>query len=203
MASKPPDAFLSYTRFDDLHDGGAISQFRLRLESAIRAVTGQSFSIFQDVDGIGLGENWPDKLEETLDEVRFFIPILTPSYFTSEACRQELQKFLWAEARRSRQDLVLPVYYIETEALEDSELRASDHLANTIHERQRHDWRDLRFDSLESGPVRRALERLARDMAKARRRFMPAAAQTVISSASALANYLSSPLAQVPTDISE
>ena len=28
MADKPPDAFLSYTRFDDRHDGGKISEFR-------------------------------------------------------------------------------------------------------------------------------------------------------------------------------
>lgn len=30
----PPDAFLSYTRFDDQHDGGAISELRNRLASA-------------------------------------------------------------------------------------------------------------------------------------------------------------------------
>ena len=88
MVSKPPDAFLSYTRFDDQHDGGAISEFRGRLASAVRAVTGELFEIFQDVDGIGLGERWPGKLDEMLDEARFFIPIVTPSYFTSKACRK-------------------------------------------------------------------------------------------------------------------
>jgi TIR domain len=129
MASKPPrppDAFLSYTRFDDQNDGGAISQFCRRLANSVRAVTGAPFVIFQDVDGIGIGEHWPGKLDEMLTEARFFIPIVTPSYFTSKPCRKELEKFLGAEAKRGRNDLVLPIYYIECDALEDQDLRTAD-----------------------------------------------------------------------------
>jgi hypothetical protein len=132
MAITPPDAFLSYTRFDDHNDGGAISQFRLRLASAVRAITGRPFEIFQDVEGIGIGECWPVRLDRMLDEARFFIPIVTPSYFTSMACREELEKFFHAEAGRSCDDLVLPIYYIECEILEDPVLRAADPLAAKI-----------------------------------------------------------------------
>ncbi len=174
MAAKPPDAFLSYTRFDDRHDGGAISEFCRRLASAVQAVTGAPFEIFQDVEGIGIGEHWPGKLDRMLDEARFFIPILTPSYFTSEPCRDELAKFLRAEAERGRNDLVLPIYYIECDLLEEEDLRSADPLASTIHERQRQDWRDLRYEVFEAGTVRRALERLARGIASARRHTMPA-----------------------------
>lgn len=173
MASKPPDAFLSYTRFDDENDGGAISEFRRRLASAVRAVTGEPFEIFQDVDGIGLGERWRGKLDEILDEARFFIPIVTPSYFRSKACREELEKFLRAEAERGRDDLILPMYYIESHILEEEELRATDALARIIHERQRQDWRDLRFEPFGAKEVRRALERLAREIAHSRSRPMP------------------------------
>ena len=91
MATKPPDAFLSYTRLDEQHDRGAISQFRLRLASAVRAVTDDPFDIFQDVDGVRLGERWPGKLEEILDQARFFVAILTPSYFNSEVRGEELR----------------------------------------------------------------------------------------------------------------
>jgi hypothetical protein len=115
MAAKPPDAFLSYTRFDDRHGGGAISEFCRRLASAVQAVTGVPFDIFQDVEGIGVGEHWRGKLNQMLNEARFFIPIVTPSYFTSKPCRDELEKFLRAEAERERNDLVLPIYYIESE----------------------------------------------------------------------------------------
>jgi hypothetical protein len=115
MASKPPrppDAFLSYTRFDDRRERGKISQFRQELEDEVRAVTGEAFEIFQDVDDIDVGERWSDKLDQMLDDARFFIPILTPNYFGSKACRDELGKFLKAEKAKGRGDLVLPVYYI-------------------------------------------------------------------------------------------
>jgi hypothetical protein len=118
MASKPPDAFLSYTRSDDRHDGGAITEFRNRLASAVRAVTGEPFEIFQDADDIDVGERWSDKLDEMLAEARFFIPILTPSYFNSAACRNELEKFLKAEETAGRRDLILPIYYIRCPVLE-------------------------------------------------------------------------------------
>jgi formylglycine-generating enzyme required for sulfatase activity len=170
MASKPPDAFLSYTRFDDHNDRGAISEFRLRLASAVRAVTGEPFDIFQDIDGLGLGERWPDKLDEMLDEARFFIPILTPSYFKSEACREELQKFLDAEKKRGRDDLVLPIYYIQCPVLEEAYLREADHLARIVSERQRCDWRDLRLRSFRNRSVKIAIEGLAREIYKVRRR---------------------------------
>ena len=172
MAAKPPDAFLSYTHFDDQHDGGAISEFCRRLASAVRAVTGAHFDIFQDVEGVGIGEQWPGKLDQMLDEARFFIPIVTPSYFTIKPYREELEKFLHAEAERARNDLVLPIYYIESELLEDDDLRAADPLVSTLHERQRQDWRDLRFEPFEASNVRRALERLARQIVKARRRVI-------------------------------
>ena len=176
MASKPPDAFLSYTRFDDQHEGGAISEFRNRLASAVRAVTGEPFEIFQDVDGIGLGQHWPSKLDELLNESRFFIPILTPNYFRSKACRDELEKFLKAENDKGHNDLVLPIYYIRCRVLEDPVMREGDALAATLHERQREDWRERRFLSFVDPEVRRSLEALAERMDDARKRIAEAAA---------------------------
>jgi hypothetical protein len=38
----------------------------------VRAVTGVHFHIFQDIGGIG--EHWPVKLDQMLEEARFFIP---------------------------------------------------------------------------------------------------------------------------------
>ena len=169
MAAKPPDAFLSYTRFDDRHDRGAITQFRLRLANAVRAVTGAPFEIFQDVDDIDIGERWSATLDEMLVRARFFIPILTPSYFQSKACRDELEKFLKAEERAGRKDLILPIYYIQCAILEEEEQRRADHLASTIHGRQRWDWRDLRHDSLRNRKVRLQIEALAEAIGRARR----------------------------------
>jgi len=168
MATKPPDAFLSYTRFDDRRERGKISQFCQELADAVRALTGEPFDIFQDVDCIGLGEHWPGKLDQMLNEARFFIPILTPSYCKSPACRDELEKFLKAEERAGRRDLILPIYYITCPVLEDKELRQADALATAIHQRQRWDWRDLRHYSFRDRRVRLQIEALAQAIAMAR-----------------------------------
>jgi TIR domain len=170
--SKPPDAFLSYTRFDDEHEDGKISEFRLKLAAEVRAETGEPFEIFQDIDGIGLGEPWAEKLEETLAEVRFFVPILTPTYFKSPICRKELEKFVEAEEKNGRKDLILPIRWRTYEILKNEKLRAADRLATLIASRQIFDWSDLRTRSFGDRKVKLALEVLARRIYDARQRVM-------------------------------
>lgn len=177
MASTPekmPDAFLSYTRSDDKYSGGKITMFREHLEEAVQAVTGKPFEIFQDVEGIGLGEHWPERLDEILDQTRFFLPMVTPSYFESTPCRDELQRFLEAEQRAGRKDLILPIYCIEAELLEEETLRSEDQLAVIIHERQRHDWRGLLFEPFESKEAKISLQELACKIKDAKKRFVTA-----------------------------
>jgi TIR domain len=166
--TEKPDAFLSYTRSDDSYDAGGISKLRDRLAEAVRAVTGEPFEIFQDIDGIGLGEHWPARLDELLNEVRFFIPILTPSYFKSKNCRDELTKFINAEKGVGRSDLILPIYYIQCPTLEEEQIRQTDDLATTIYERQRYDWRDLRLRAPRHKKL--PIEVLAQAIDRARRR---------------------------------
>ena len=158
---KPLDAFLSYTRIDDKYHGGAISRFREQLSLAVRAITAKPFEIFQDVDGVGLGENWRKRLNIALGEARFFIPILTPSFFASEPCRNELQTFLEFEAESGRDDLILPVYWIRYRVLDDANARAGDPLASIICQRQRWDWLNLALKPYSSPKVRKSLELLA------------------------------------------
>jgi cobaltochelatase CobT len=167
---KPPDAFLSYTRFDDRRERGKISQFRQELADEVQAVTAEPFDIFQDVDVIGLGEHWPGKLDEMLDQARFFVPILTPLYFKSKPCRGELEKFAQLERKAGRDDLILPIYWRACPVLEDKELRTADPLATLIDGRHRWDWRDLRHHSFRTRKVKLELEALAKRIDDARRR---------------------------------
>ena len=61
------EAFLSYTRPDDRFFGGNITAMCQVLELGVQVVTGnRDFTIFQDVDGIGLGEDWRDKLADAI-----------------------------------------------------------------------------------------------------------------------------------------
>jgi hypothetical protein len=161
-----PHAFLSYTRFDDNFLNGGISALREALELAVQARTARKFNIFQDVDDIKPGDAWRKKLDRAIEAAQLFIPILTPSFFESEFCRDEAEAFLAYEARARRHDLVLPIYLIDTPKLDDANQRAADDLASRLHERQYADWRLLRY-KLGQHDIRQSIDDLAGSIATA------------------------------------
>jgi tetratricopeptide (TPR) repeat protein len=167
MTQQTYDALISYTRFDDDNDGARLTTFRERLSREVRAHSGNPFQIFQDVEDITWGQQFKQRIDETLQQITFFIPILTPSFFKSEWCRYELERFLEHEARQGRNDLILPVYYIRVPALEDPARRAHDPLAQTLAVRQWMDWRDLRFETFEAPQVRHKMAQMAQQIADA------------------------------------
>ena len=140
-----PHAFLSYTRSDDGFLQGGISALRATLEEAVQARTGEPFRIFQDVDDIKPGDPWRKKLDQAIEAAQLFIPVLTPNFFTSGFCRREAKAFLDYEARAGRNDLVLPIYLIDSDRMDDEALRNGDELARQLHDRQYSDWRALCF----------------------------------------------------------
>ncbi|UOY01522.1 toll/interleukin-1 receptor domain-containing protein [Blastococcus sp. PRF04-17] len=152
---------MSYVHLDDEHEGGQLSQFRARLSAEVRMQTGEDFPIFQDRNDIAWGQNWRSRIEETLDSTTLLIPIITPSFFRSPACCEEVSRFLERERRLNRTDLILPVYYISAPELDDPTQREADPLARVLAERQFGDWRELRFEPFSAPAVRRALANLA------------------------------------------
>jgi CheY-like chemotaxis protein len=166
-----PDAFLSYTRTDDEFFGGAITSLRKLLELGVQVVTGQkSFNIFQDIDGIEFGQQWRERLDQAIFSTRFLIPIITPLFFQSGPCRDELEKFIEHEKTQSRDDLILPIYFVTAPILERPELLSEDTLAFEISARQRYDWRanaDLPItDPKIRGAVRELSEKIASAIAR-------------------------------------
>jgi hypothetical protein len=62
---------------DDEFFGGYITAFHKTLESAVHVVTGmEEFHIFQDVEGIVLGEQWQKKLTDVIDAANLLVPRL-------------------------------------------------------------------------------------------------------------------------------
>lgn len=175
-----PAAFMSYVRFDDAHEDGQLSAFRERLAGEIRIQTGHEFPIFQDRNDIAWGQNWRQRIEETLDEVTLLLVIVTPGLFHSPACRDEVGRFREREQKLGRADLILPVYYVSAREMDDPDLRAADELASLLWSRQYADWREFRFEPLTSPVVRKALAQLATRM---RDTFwqLPAALATTVS----------------------
>ncbi len=159
-----PAAFMSYVRFDDAHEDGQLSAFRERLAGEIRIQTGREFPIFQDRNDIAWGQNWRQRIEETLDEVTLLLVIVTPSLFHSPACRDEVARFRERERELGRTDLILPVYYVRAMEMDDPDLRKADDLASLLWSRQYADWRELRFEPLTSPVVRKQIATLATRM---------------------------------------
>jgi len=155
---------MSYVRFDDEHEDGRLTRFRERLSGEVRIQTGEAFEIFQDRKDIAWGQQWKRRIEESIDTVTFLIPVLTPAFFRSPACRDELERFLKREKELDRSDLVLPLYYVECAALTDKAKRERDPLAKAMAERQYEDWRELRFEPFTSPEVGRRIAHIARQI---------------------------------------
>jgi F-box protein 11 len=165
--SKHPVGFMSYVRFDDQHENGRLSQFCERLAGEVRIQTGEEFHIFQDRNDIAWGQQWQQRIDESLDAVTFLIPIITPSFFKSVACRDELERFLDREKRLRRGDLVLPVYYVNCPILNNEAKQEAEPLAKVIAARQFADWRELRFEPFTSPQVRKMLAEMATQIVEA------------------------------------
>ena len=172
---RPPLAFMSYVRFDDEHENGRLTEFCKRLSGEVRIQTGDDFSIFQDRHDIQWGQNWKERIEESLDTITFLIPIITPGFFKSAACREELERFLAREHKLKRNDLIFPVYYVSSAVLDEDSKRAKDKLAQEIAKHQFADWRELRFEPLTSPQVGKTLAQLATQIFNALERIKVAA----------------------------
>ena len=163
MPDPAPQAFLSYARNDDQYFGGYITAFRDVLEKAVHIVTGeQTFHIFQDTEGIILGEPFQRKIDDVINQSSFLVPMLSPTFFNSKACRQELELFLKHEQELSRDDLILPIYFVSSPKAEKKEERLKDPLMSKLFERQMDDWREKRTMPLDQPTGRESILALAR-----------------------------------------
>ena len=150
-------AFLSYVRNDDFHDNGRITDLRRRLSAEVQMQTGREFQIFQDRTDIFIGEQWRVRIETSINGTTLLIAIITPSFLQSEACREEISLFAKREESLGRSDLIVPVLYVPTPALDDD----SDEIAQDLSRRQHVDWTKLRFEDPSSVDVRRMTATLA------------------------------------------
>lgn len=160
MTKNKPAALMSYVHSDDKYK--QLTTLRERLSDEVGMQIGIEFPIFQDTKDIHWGQNWEQRINSALtEEITFLIPIITPSFFNSQPCRDELERFLEVENKLKRNDLILPIYFVDTPLLNDPELRANDLLAEVIASRQYADWRDLRFEQFTNPLVGRTLAQLA------------------------------------------
>src|SRR5207244_4062768 len=100
-----------------------------------------------------------------------FMPIITARYFEREWCRQELEWFIAREQSLGRDDLILPIYFIDSDRFEELK-RQGDELANAIANHQLVDLREHRQKMRSAAAVRdRHIEELARRLLDALKRI--------------------------------
>jgi F-box protein 11 len=155
-----PVAFLSYVHLDNKQEKQWVTKFREKLEGELQIQTGREFKIFQDRN-IKWGQSWRERIDRALDATTFLIPIVTPRFFKSRECRNELERFLYREKKLGRKDLILPVYYVTVEALDSRSKHKKDVLVAVIASRQYADWRRLRFMDFSTQTVKKAFADLA------------------------------------------
>ncbi|MGD9566297.1 MAG: right-handed parallel beta-helix repeat-containing protein, partial [Methanothrix sp.] len=183
-----PAAFFSYSHHDDNHDHGYLTKLRDRLSGEVRSHHAKEFPIFQDRNSIEWGQNWIERITESLRGVTFLIPIITPNYFASEACLDELRQFAEYGKNVNRNDLILPIYYIRCEQMETN-TTPDDELVNLIKDHQYKDWRDLRGKSLKLVKFNERLEELALDITNAIDRLQKSD-ETILDSSSDISGQL-------------
>ena len=132
---------LSYTRADDNASAGMLSKARALLEKRVHVKYGHKLDIFQDTDDIKYGDNWKRRLQSALNDAKYLLPVITPSFFNSEPCREELSRFLEKSKGLGRDDLVVPILFLDTPALGNVERKSKDSLIEAINQSQWADWR--------------------------------------------------------------
>lgn len=124
--------------------------------------TGKDFAIFQDKKDLLWGQQWKKRLDSTLLNVTFLIPIITPSYFYSTPCREEFNTFLLRERQLGEDRLILPIYYLDADPMTDANTVNADEIARILASRNWADWRQLRFKEIGTYEVDSAIAEMAR-----------------------------------------
>jgi formylglycine-generating enzyme required for sulfatase activity len=158
-------AFLSYAHADD--EDRSVSFFVQQLQAEIRRQMGlRDFVIYQDRDQLAWGQSWKRQIDESLDASAFLIAILSPSFFASKECVRELAKFREREKTLGRDDLILPVVWIQPDEFFD----ADHELAALLRQRQYTSWEEYRFHEPYPVEAKKAIAKLAGDFKAAARR---------------------------------
>jgi hypothetical protein len=155
----------------------AISTLRERLEGELQVQSGEPFRIFQDWKDIGWGQDWERRIEESLDDVLFLVPLLTEGFFRSQPCRRELELFAERERKLGRDDLI-PLVYTACPTLK----LEGDPLVALLKRHNWESWIELRHEPATSPSYGRAVTCLANRVIEATARARPEPAPVAVPS---------------------
>ncbi len=168
--------FWSYVHTDDEVDMGRATQLAKDIAANYEATKGERIELFLDRDDLHWGDAWLDRVDEALSNVAFFIPVITPLYFTRLECRRELQFFVNKAEKLGVTEIILPILYRDVPALHEAD--PTDPLMKTIKQIQWRSWTELRLKDRFSSEYRTAVDELAVELV---RRVMVVESKDVVS----------------------
>ncbi len=115
MSLEAVAGFWSYAHDDDILDGGAILELAHAIEEEYNLLSGEPLELFVDRSSIAWGDKWRERIDSALSQTTFFIPIITPRYFTRTECRRELLEFAGKAKSLGVDELLLPILYVEVQ----------------------------------------------------------------------------------------
>ncbi len=163
MDAEGTGAFWSYVHLDDEAEQGRIVELGRDVQRQYRLLTGGTLELFLDRDALEWGDDWRERIADALGAAKFFVPVMTPSYFDSRECRRELITFAHEATKLGVESLLLPILYTRIPDLDRDVL--SDEAMLVVRPRQHEDWTGLRFEDRGSADYRRGVARLAQRLA--------------------------------------
>lgn len=160
-----PVGFWSYVHADDEADHGRIVQLAHDIVAEMMLLTGDDIELFLDRDAIKWGQQWQAVIGAGLGGVAFFIPVLTPRYFTRPECRNEMETFARKADQLGVRQLIMPLLYVDFNAIHDDP--PSDNLMALAKSFQWEPWMELRLTDRDSALYRQGISRLATRLADA------------------------------------
>lgn len=152
-----PVGFWSYVHDDNNAVDGAILELARLIKNAYSVHTGDDLTLFIDTE-IDWGEEWETRISDSISGTTFFIPVITPRYFKSQQCRQEVIDFTTKAEASGLKDLFLPIIYTDVPLLSPE---ADDPVVRLVAKTQYVRWDKLRLLDSKSSEHRTAIHALA------------------------------------------
>jgi hypothetical protein len=150
--------FWSYAHGDNDLDDGAILRLADLLEQEYDLLSGAPLNIFVDRNSLAWGDEWKVRVDQALTRTTFFIPVITPRYFTRPECRRELLEYSAKAKALGVDELILPILYVKPA---DFSQESADEAVALIARMQYVDWTKTRLQEPKSRKYREAVNALA------------------------------------------